>query len=144
MNTQQSFVVRKKITLNAAPSKVWQALTDPEKTKKYFFNCGVYSEWKEGSSITFKGRVFFFINIELKGTIQKIEPGRLLKYVLVHKDSSGYSTVTDEITTENGHTVLKITDDVGQGKGAEKRYKRSQKGWNKILRGLRKEIEKEQ
>jgi uncharacterized protein YndB with AHSA1/START domain len=142
MTTSQNYVVRKKISLNAQPTAVWQALTDPEKTKKYFFNCGVYSDWKEGSSITFKGRMFLLMKIELKGTIQKIEQSKLLKYILLHKDGSGYSTVTDEITTENGHTVLKITDDVGPGKGAEKRYKRSKKGWDKILRGLKKEVEK--
>src|SRR3954465_12580202 len=125
MSSAETFVVRKKISLKAEPLEVWKALTDPERTKKYFFNCRVYSDWKAGSPITFKGRMFLVMKVELKGTIEKIEPGKLLKYKLNHRGNAGHSTVTDEIVTENGATVLKITDDVGAGKGAEKRYRRS-------------------
>ena len=67
-------VVKKEIRINAQPSAVWDALTDPEKTKRYFFNCKVVSSWKEGTPITFRGKMFWFIPIEMKGRILKIEP----------------------------------------------------------------------
>jgi hypothetical protein len=38
-------------------------------------------------------------------------------------------------------TILSITDDVGQGEGAEKRYSRSLKGWDKVLKGLKELVE---
>lgn len=40
----KKFIVKKKITVNAEPSEVWDALTNPEKTKEYFFNCEVFSK----------------------------------------------------------------------------------------------------
>jgi hypothetical protein len=41
----------------------------------------------------------------------------------------------------NGVTTLTVTDDVGQGEGAQKRYARSQKGRDRVLRGLKKLVE---
>lgn len=130
------YVVKKTIHLNAPASAVWEALTDPEQTKNYFFHCRVFSDWKVGSSITFKGKIFWIFPIEMHGKIEKITPGKLLQYTLSSKDGSS-STVTDELTEKDGKTTMHITDDVGQGEGAAKRYHRSVKGWDKILKGLK-------
>jgi uncharacterized protein YndB with AHSA1/START domain len=78
----KEYIVHQKISINAEPHDVWDALTNPKKTKKYFFNCEVHSKWKPGSPITFKGRMFFFIRIEMKGEILKADPGKLLQYNL--------------------------------------------------------------
>lgn len=138
----ESFVVRKTIRLKAEPSEVWNALTNPEKTKHYFFNCEVFSDWEVGSTILFTGRMFLIKKIELKGQIVKFEPNKLLQYTLQNEDDpDNFSTVTDELTYENGETVLSITDDVGQGEGAEDRYNRSEKGWDSILKGLKEVVE---
>lgn len=81
--------------------------------------------------------MFWIIPIELKGTIDKVDEGKLLQYTLVNKGDKSKSTVTDKLTPAKDDTILTITDDVGQGEGAEKRYKRSVKGWDKILKGLK-------
>ena len=141
------FVVRKQIILKAEPAMVWDALTNPDKTKQYFFNCAVYSDWEPGSTIVFTGRMFWFKKIEMKGQIVAIEPTKLLKYTLTNgaedEDLDNFSTVTDELSYENGETILSITDDVGQGKGAKDRYERSVKGWDHILKGLKEVVEAE-
>ncbi|MVM38217.1 hypothetical protein GO730_12610 [Spirosoma sp. HMF3257] len=138
----ESFVVRKTIRLKAEPSEVWNALTNPDKTKHYFFNCEVFSDWEVGSTILFTGRMFLIKKIELKGQIVKFEPNKLLQYTLQNEDDpDNFSTVTDELTYENGETILSITDDVGQGEGAEDRYNRSEKGWDSILKGLKEVVE---
>ncbi|MDO3640988.1 SRPBCC domain-containing protein [Mucilaginibacter sp. L3T2-6] len=136
-------VVKKEIAINAQPSAVWDALTDPEKTKKYFFNCKVVSSWKEGTPITFKGKMFWFIPVEMKGRILKIEPEKVLQYNLknTHDGSATVSTVTDMLTYKDGVTTLSITDDVGDGPGAEKRFEKSEKGWDKVLHGLKDLVE---
>lgn len=139
----ENYVVNKSIAINAKPGDVWDALTNPEKTKKYFFNSEVHSDWKEGSPITFKGKMLFFIEFEMGGKILEIEPLKLLKYNLNNGKSSGVSTVTDKLTYENEMTVLSITDDVGRGEGAEKRFHKSEKGWDKILKGLKDFLENE-
>ncbi|MEO5776580.1 MAG: SRPBCC domain-containing protein [Flavobacterium sp.] len=136
-------IVKKHIVIKAEPSAVWDALTNPEKTQQYFFNCRVISQWKSGSPITFKGRMFFFFKIELKGEILKIEPEKLLQYTLANHGSPGHSTVTDTLEYKDGKTTLSITDDVGKEEGAEKRYKKSVKGWDKILKGLKELVESE-
>lgn len=136
------FIVNKRIVIDAPASAVWDALTNPEKTKEYFFHCGVYSDWQVGNSITFKGHIFIIKEIEMTGKILEIEPGKLLKYELKNSDGeAGSSTVTDRLSEENGMTLLTITDDVGSEPGAEERYKKSEKGWDKVLNGLKKLVE---
>lgn len=141
----KEFVVRRSVSIKAAPDEVWEALTNPEKTRKYFFNCRVLSDWEAGSRITFKGRMFLIKKIEMHGRILEIVPEKFLKYDLENEsgNSGTVSTVTEELTYANGATNLTITDNVGAGKGAEKRYRRSEKGWDKILKGLKRLVEEE-
>lgn len=141
------YIVRKEISILAGPAAVWDALTNPAKTKEYFFHCEVFSDWKVGSPITFKGKVLLVKPIEMKGTILAVEPNRFLQYNLVNDhdgDGRTTSTVTDQLHYEGGVTTLSITDDVGDGEGAEERYERSDKGWEQVLNGLKELVEKEQ
>ncbi len=139
-----AYVISKRIIIDADPLKVWDALTNPEKTRRYFFHCRVFSDWQPGSPIVFKGRLFLFKKIELIGRILQVIPGKLLQYTLYNEGNNrSFSTITDQLHYENGATTLSITDDVGPGPGAEERYKRSEKGWHKVLRGLKKLMELE-
>jgi hypothetical protein len=36
---------------------------------------------------------------------------------------------------------LSITDDIGKAEGAEERYKKSDKGWDTVLKGLKELLE---
>jgi uncharacterized protein YndB with AHSA1/START domain len=137
-------IVNKSIRIKATPAQVWDALTNPEKTKEYFFNCEVISDWKVGRAITFKGRVMLK-KIELRGEILAIEPERLLKYTLKNSEdeqADSTSTVTDRLEYANGETLVSITDDVGAGEGSEKRYEKSVQGWDNVLSGLKALVEK--
>jgi len=139
----EQYIVQRSIWLNALPEVVWDVLTNPEKTKRYFFNCRVISDWKPGSPILWKGRIFLFKEIELHGEIVDVLPEKLLKYKLNNTRDDSVSTVTDVLTPENGGTLLTISDDVGQGPGALERYNRSIKGWDKVLKGLKKVVDDE-
>lgn len=144
----KEFIVKKQITIKAEPSEVWDALTNPEKTKTYFFKCAVYSDWKVGNPITFSRKLLWF-TFNLKGKIVKMEAEKVLQYTLVNTklfgkpDNAKYSFVTDELSFENGKTTLSISDNVGDYEGAEKRYNKSDKGWDKILKGLKELLEEE-
>lgn len=139
----KDFVVKKSISIHAPAEAVWDALTNPEKTKKYFFNCRVLSDWQVGSPIIFEGRIFLLIPVKLEGVITEVKPNKLLRYKLFSEvgDRGGSSTVTDELEYINGETIVHITDDVGVGEGVEERYERSVKGWDKILWGLKDFVE---
>ncbi|MDB5255616.1 MAG: hypothetical protein JWM14_311 [Chitinophagaceae bacterium] len=137
----EKYIVHQSVNIKASPAQVWDALTNPQKTKQYFFNCEISSDWKKGSTIAFKGKLFLVFPIEMKGEIEDIQKEKLLKYTLSNGRSNTFSTVTDTLSYHNGITTLSIADDVGQGEGAEKRYKKSVKGWNKVLKGLKELVE---
>ncbi len=140
-------VVEKKMLIEASPAEVWNALTDPEKTKRYFFNCEVFSDWRVGSEIIFKGKMFLFKKIELKGKIIKVEPGQFLQYTLKNGKNndraSTFSTVIIQLAHEGLGTIMYVTDDVGGGEGAKKRQRRSEREWDKVLKGLKELVEEE-
>jgi uncharacterized protein YndB with AHSA1/START domain len=69
------------ITLNAAPSKVWEALTKPELVKLWQYGSDLITTWQVGSEIRFRtewqGTVF-----EQWGTILEFKPYEIIKYSL--------------------------------------------------------------
>ena len=67
------------IVIDAPASKVWEALTNPQQIKKYFFGTDTISEWKKGSPIYFRGE-WEGKKYEDKGTILETEPNQLFKY----------------------------------------------------------------
>ena len=42
------------VYIRATPEEVWQALTDPELTKQYYYDNTVESDWKPGSPIVYR------------------------------------------------------------------------------------------
>src|ERR1700709_1735472 len=66
------------VSINASKSKVWKALTTPALIKKYLMGTNVTSDWKEGSLIKYEGE-YQGKKYSDKGTIKKIEPGKILQ-----------------------------------------------------------------
>ena len=66
--------VKNTITINASANKVWDALVNPEQTKKYMFGCETVSDWKVGSELLWKGNYEGKEMIFVKGHIINIEP----------------------------------------------------------------------
>lgn len=137
------YIVQKEIEIQGSSQNVWLALTDPDYTRRYFFGCTVHSNWNEGDSIAFRRMVLWIFPFELKGTIIHINKGSLLQYSLKNSRSMSDSLVTIRLTENNGNTIVHVADDVGQGEGAPGRFNRSVKGWDKVLTGLKKTVEKE-
>ena len=52
---RHDLTVSKSIVINAEPSKVWSALTNPEIIKEYLFGTETITDWKVGSDIIFQG-----------------------------------------------------------------------------------------
>ncbi len=145
--------VKNKIVINATAAKVWDALTNPEQTKKYMFGCETVSDWKVGSPLLW--RMFHEGNevIAVKGSIVDIKPEKLLAYTVIDPNNpaipdvpKNYLTVTYELTAENGQTVLNVTQgDYNIVADGEKRYKEAYnngQGWMPILVEIKKLVEK--
>lgn len=61
--------------VRAMPEQVWQALTTPDLTQKYYFGCRVESDWQEGSPCRYYGAQGA---VNLDGKILEITPQQRL------------------------------------------------------------------
>lgn len=130
--------------IDAPASEVWDALTNPEKIKKYFFGTEVISDWKTGSSLQFKGEWEGKEYLD-KGTILKSEKEKIFQYDYLSSFSGledkpeNYAIVTYELQSENGKTKLIITQ---HNNATEESKKHSEENWNYILNSLKELVEK--
>jgi uncharacterized protein YndB with AHSA1/START domain len=136
-------IVKNEISINAAASKVWDALTNPEQTKKYMFGCEAISDWKVGSPLLWKGAWEGKEMVFVKGHILAIQPNRLLKYTVIDPNAAypdtpeNHLNVTYELSEQGGHTTLTVSNDGFENAAdGEKRYQHTYnngEGWNPLL-----------
>ena len=146
-----SLFIRNSITINAPASKVWDALVNPEQTKKYMFGSEALSDWKIGSPLLWKGQYEGREMVFVKGHVVDIKPERFLEYTVIDPNSTiedipeNYLNITYELSPDNGNTVLKVTQgDYSKVAEGERRFKESSnngEGWNPILVEIKKLVE---
>jgi len=147
----EKLLIVNKISINASAEKVWDALTNPEQTKKYMFGCETVSDWKPGSSLLWKMNHEGKELVAVKGNIVEINPQKYLAYTVIDPNSAmadipeNYLTVTYELTPEKDSTTLTVTQgDYSKVAEGERRYKEaynSGEGWNPILVNIKKVVE---
>jgi uncharacterized protein YndB with AHSA1/START domain len=147
----EPLLVKSSIRIQAPASKVWDALTNPHETKKYMFGCETVSDWKPGSPLLWKGIFGGQELIAVKGTILRIEPGKLLAYTTIDPNSgmedipANYLTVTYDLSTEEGVTLLTVTQgDYSKVAEGRRRYEEAYnggEGWNPILVQIKQLVE---
>jgi len=133
------------VTIRATRREVWNALTDPEKVKRYMHGTDMSTDWKEGSPIVWRGE-WKGRSYEDKGTVMAVEPQRLLKYT--HWSPMGgsedkpenYHTVTYELAGEDGKTTLTLTQD--NNPSQEEADKMAADNWGPVLDALKETVEK--
>jgi uncharacterized protein YndB with AHSA1/START domain len=141
-------IVKNTIVINAPASVVWNALVNPEQTKKYMFGCEALSDWRVGSPLLWKGEHEGKEMIFVKGHIVEIKPEIFLAYTTIDPNSTlddvseNYLTVTYSLSSENGQTTLTVTQgDYNTVAEGERRYHETYnngEGWNPILREIKK------
>lgn len=138
----QDLFTKNEIEINAAVSKVWDILVNPEKTQLYMFGCKTVSNWEVGSPLTwemiYEGKKITAV----KGEIIKIQPEKYLAYTTIDPNSNvpdnpdNYLIVTYNLSELNGITNLEITQgDYSKVADGKKRYEETIEagGWNSIL-----------
>ncbi|MEO6904427.1 MAG: SRPBCC domain-containing protein [Bacteroidia bacterium] len=144
-----SLIVKNSIVIHANTSKVWNALVNPEQTKKYMFGCGALSDWKKESALLWKGVYENKEIIFVKGFILDIQREKLLTYSTIDPNApiedipENYLTVTYHLVQESDtKTTLTVTQgDYSKVTDGEKRYKEAfnnGEGWNPILMEIKK------
>ena len=135
--------VKNTIVINAPASEVWDALVNPQQTKKYMFGCETVSDWKVGSPLLWKGKHEGKEVIFVKGHVVDLKPEKFLAYTTIDPNSKiddtseNYLTVTYSLSAEKGRTTLVVTQgDYNKVAEGKKRYEESYnngEGWHPIL-----------
>lgn len=140
----QPLEVKNDIKINAPADKVWDALVNPEQTKKYMFGCEAISNWQPGDPLIWKGNFNGQELIAVKGNVVSITPGSHLAYTVIDPNNpniadkpENYLTVTYNIQEQGGTTLLSVSQgDYSKVDDGEKRYKdtyNNGEGWMPIL-----------
>ena len=105
MKTSDPLIVER--VYDASPETVWQALTDIEQIRKWYFNL---AEFRAEEGFVFE----FYGGAEDKQylhhcVITAVVPQRKLSYSWTYVGEPGYSEVSFELLPENGKTRLRLT-----------------------------------
>jgi uncharacterized protein YndB with AHSA1/START domain len=139
----KGLVAKASITVYAPIARVWESLVNAEIIKQYMFGTDVVSDWKEGSSIVWKGE-WQGKKYEDKGVILKLQPQRLLQYSHFSPLSGlpdmpeSYHVVTIQLSDNREQTLLSLSQDSNP---TEQAREHSENNWRTMLEGLKKLLE---
>src|SRR5271166_7033850 len=127
--------------IRTTPEKLWQALTEPEFLRKFWFGYWQDSEWKPGASWTMRstdGRVTD------AGSIVEIEPHSrmVIKWRNEFRPElkvEGYSRMTYELERQGGSVKLTIVHEIEQD--SSKFIEAVSGGWPQVLSSLKSFLE---
>jgi uncharacterized protein YndB with AHSA1/START domain len=139
-----NLIAKASTNISAPASRVWDALTNPDIIKQYFFGTQAISDWKEGSSLEFKGEWDGKKYVD-KGVILKSEPEKLFQYTYLSSFSNlpdlpeNYANITYELLEEDGETTLTVKQ---ENVANEEVRKHSEQNWENVLKALKDLLEK--
>ena len=146
---RHDLIVSESIDINAAPSKVWEALTNPEIIKKYLFGTETITDWKVGSEIIFQGE--YGENKEYsyrdKGVIMQNVANELLSYTYwsgfsgLEDKPENYSLVTYSLQSADGKKTTFTWEQ--KGYATEEGYQHSLTGMKGFLGQIKQIVEEE-
>jgi uncharacterized protein YndB with AHSA1/START domain len=129
------------IYIRTTPEALWKAITDPDFTRRYFYETAVESSWERGKSFVHRGADG---TVMIEGKILEIDPPRRLVQTFAcpakeetRKDRP--SRVTWLIEKQGEACKLTLVHDDFDGETAT--YKSVGPGWNPVLSGLKTLIE---
>jgi len=141
---EKGLVAKASVKIKAPVNRVWNALINPALIKQYMFGTEVLSDWKNGSTIIWKG-VWKEKAYEDKGVILTIEPEKKLQYshfsplAGLPDVPENYHTLTYELSKEENEIIVTLSQDNNEN---EKAQKHSEEMWQNLLDGLKNVLEK--
>jgi uncharacterized protein YndB with AHSA1/START domain len=134
MNTTD--LINREVLLDATPIMVWEALTNPAKTKQFMFNCEVKCDWKKGSPISWKGNFQGYESAE-RGVILDTKEAEVLKYTSFDPNfgledlPENYLIITYTLEEKEGKTLLSTC--IENMNKDPNRMKHVAAGWDNIV-----------
>ncbi|TNM37482.1 SRPBCC domain-containing protein [Nocardioides albidus] len=131
------------VRISASPSQVWQALTDPEQIREYFFGARVDTSWEPGSPITWRGE-YDGRPFEDKGEVLEVEPEQRL--VMTHYSPltgrpdtpENYHRLTWSLRDDGDRTEVQVDQSLTDGETEGS----AQENWSNVLRQLKEHVER--
>lgn len=131
------------IVIQAPRKRVWEALTQPELVKQYFFGTNLVTDWVPGSPLIFRGE-WEGKEYEDHGTVREFEPERSLSYDYWSSFSGQEDTperrqlIRYELAEEKDGVRVSVHQ---SNVDTQERADHSQENWKGVLAGLKKFVE---
>jgi uncharacterized protein YndB with AHSA1/START domain len=132
-----------RVNIQAAPEKVWQALTNSEYTAKFWYGSAISSDWKAGSE--YKLTTPDGSNVFIHGKVLEADPPRRL--VQTYKtnwppfDTEKETTMTWELEPVGDGTKLTLTHEGFQEGSRLYEQLGTPAGWAHVVNGLKSVVE---
>ena len=138
-------IARAEVIVDAKPTAIWSALTDPEQVRSWMVGTTLTTDWQVGSPITWQGEMDGRA-YEDKGEVLDVEQGRRLSMthyspLMGQEDRpENYHTVTYTLTpTRDGRTTLALEQD---GNESAEQAEQFSQNWQGMLESLKQTVEK--
>ncbi|MBV6646085.1 MAG: SRPBCC domain-containing protein [Cyclobacteriaceae bacterium] len=141
-------VIVNEVEIDASTKEVWKALVDPEKTKRYMFNCEVICSWQIGDPILWKGATDGIVYV--KGNLRELVEDVCFEFSIFDPNAEypevpeNYLYARYDLISSGAKTRLKVTQgDYNTVADGEKRYQdtMAQGGWQPVLDQIKKIVE---
>lgn len=136
------------LLIEASPADVFDALTNPLKTRLYMYNCEPVCDWEVASPLLWKGALDDVVYV--KGHLLVYEPDKELTYTVFDPNSTIEDIPENYLTTQiileevEGATLVKVSQgDFEKVANGQERFKHADGGWNMVLNGLKELVETE-
>lgn len=127
--------------IETTPEKLWDALTNPEFTRQYWFGCAVTSDWKVGSPMTYiqNGKT------AVEGKVLIADRPKVLSYTFRETSTEGSkeppTRVTLELEPELGTGTVRLTVTHTDFVANSLHRPSISQGWPAVLSGLKSLLE---
>lgn len=140
---KSTLTAKAEVIINAPAMDVWKAITTPETIRQYLMGTNVKTDWKAGSPISYEGE-YNGKAYHDKGTIQKIEPGKIFQSTYwssmggKEDKPENYNVVTYTLDEQGDKTHVTLTQDNVKDE-AEKEHTTG--NWTMVLGKLKEIVE---
>jgi uncharacterized protein YndB with AHSA1/START domain len=131
------------IYFNVGPARVWDALTNPEKTRHYMYGCSINATWEMDSPVLWETEINGQTTVVVKGILLNIVRFKLLSFTVFVPDSGvsdmpeNHITLTYTLNKEGDGTRLLIKQgDYAKVDNGDFRYEDTAKLWSAVTNKL--------